>query len=301
MVSGLPEVVGSRGRAVNPWLAALTILEPTVGATDGDVEDEIELLVEWSLLAASGGPDVLKTGSVGVGQRELTTLPEWLVKVGVENLEETRVDVGEEVLLRPLETKGVRLCSVGGVKSRSLDVGPPPSIVGQIRTPMESGGDDVVTTLLVGVVVTTRFGDIDLTRQGPGTIGVLDRQHPDGGPEPVTLRHLGGDLDTTVLDGGTLLGVDATRLDGRNDLARGGVGLSNAILLHIGRADAITGQVDDGVGVDQGSVLEGRLDDELAVLHKDVFVGDGGLLKLTIAAELLVRNACLVNSPRNVL
>jgi hypothetical protein len=116
-VSGIPEISARRWGSVHPWLATLSILEPSIGTTDSNVHDEVEFLIEWSLLAAGLGPDILETCSVGVGEWELTTLPEWLIEVGVEDLEETSVDVSEEILLGPLETEFVLGVGVGGVES----------------------------------------------------------------------------------------------------------------------------------------------------------------------------------------
>ena len=36
---------------VTPWLAALAIWEVTIDTTNGDVQDEIELLVEWGCVS----------------------------------------------------------------------------------------------------------------------------------------------------------------------------------------------------------------------------------------------------------
>ena len=46
-VLGLPELAGSVSRIVGPWLfISKAVLEVAVGASDGYVEDEVELLVE---------------------------------------------------------------------------------------------------------------------------------------------------------------------------------------------------------------------------------------------------------------
>lgn len=129
-VSRIPEISARRWGSVHPRLATLSILEPSIGTTNSNVHDKVEFLIEWSLLATGLGPDILKTGSVGVGKWELTALPEWLVEIGVKDLEETGVDVGEEILLGPFETEFVLGVGVGGVESRSLDVGSPPCIIG---------------------------------------------------------------------------------------------------------------------------------------------------------------------------
>ncbi len=227
-----PEVALRSRRSIDPWLARLSIFEPAVRATNGHVQNEIELLVERCLITASLGPDVLETGAVAVGQRESSTFPERLVEVRVEDLQETRVDVGEEVLLGPLDAKGMLGLGVGSVESGSLDVGAPPGIVGWVGTPVKGGRDDVISSLRVGVVISAGLGDINFTRQGPRSIGVVHGQHPDRGPEPITLWHLGSDFDTAVFDRCLLLGVDTCGSDWGNNRAGCDVGLSNAVLAH---------------------------------------------------------------------
>jgi len=88
---------------VNPWLTALAILEPAVGGTDSQVHDEVELLVEGSGVALGVLPGVVETGAVGIGLGEVSVLEEGLVEVRVHDLEQARVDVGEDVLLAPLD------------------------------------------------------------------------------------------------------------------------------------------------------------------------------------------------------
>lgn len=136
LIPRIPEVSLGGSAAINPRLSASTIFEPTVVSTNSDVQDEVEFLVEGSLFAASLGPAVDQASAVAVRKRELSTLPEGLVEVRVEDLEEDAVDVGEKVLLRPLETEGVFGCSVCGVESTPLHVRAPPGIVGWVWTPV---------------------------------------------------------------------------------------------------------------------------------------------------------------------
>lgn len=157
-------------------------------------------------------------------------MPERLVEVRVEDLEEARVDVGEDVLLAPLETKHMRGCGIGSMQRLALDVRAPPSVVGGVRTPVQRRGDDVVSTLRIGVVISSRLDDVDFARCGPRAVRVGDGQHPDGGPEPVAGGELGGDFDAAVADGGALLGVDASGLDGLDDRAVGGVRDGDAVV-----------------------------------------------------------------------
>jgi hypothetical protein len=102
LILRLPEVELSPGAPVNPRLAALAILKPVVCRADRQVEHEVELLVERRRVALGVLPRVVETRAVGVGEREVAILEEGLVEVRVHDLEKTRVDVGEDVLLAPL-------------------------------------------------------------------------------------------------------------------------------------------------------------------------------------------------------
>lgn len=166
-----PEVSPGSGRAVEPWLTTLSILEPTIGSSNSDVDDEVELLIKRRLITAGLTPYVLQTGSVAVGKRKSSALPERFVEIGVQDLEKTSVDIGEEVLLGPFEAECVFFLGVCSVKSASLHVGAPPSIVCWVGTPVKSGRDDVVSSLCIGVVVSARLSDINLSRQWPRSVG----------------------------------------------------------------------------------------------------------------------------------
>jgi len=87
LVLGLPEVELGAVTVVNPWLAALAILEPAVGGTDSQVHDEVELLVEGGGVALGVLPGVVKTGAVGIGLGEVSVLEEGLVEVRIHDLE----------------------------------------------------------------------------------------------------------------------------------------------------------------------------------------------------------------------
>ena len=130
-------------------------MEPAVRTTNANIKDEVEILIEWCGIVTSLAPWVDETSAVAVREREVATLPQWLVEVGVNHLKKTSVDVGEEVLLAPLHAEGVFLCGESGVKSVSLNVCPPPSIVCRVWTPMQSAGHDVVSALSISPIVTT--------------------------------------------------------------------------------------------------------------------------------------------------
>jgi len=175
------------------------------------------------------------------------------------------------------------------VESSTLDVVAVPAVLGRDWTPVESGRHNVVTTLRVGVVVTTRLHDINFTGTRPCTVNGVGWQHPDGRPEPVTRWELSLNLDTTVLDVGAELGVDTTRLDRVDNGTVGGVGESNTVGVEGRRARAAGQEVNVGtIGLDKRCVLKSWLDDEHAVLNKDVLISVGGLLELSVSDILSV-------------
>lgn len=132
----VPEIFLGRGRLIDPRLAGSPILEPTIGTTDGNVEDEVEFLIERRGEVAGLAPRVDQASAVAIGKREIAAGPERLVEVGVEDLEETSVDVSEEILLAPLHAEGVEGLGEGRVQSVALHVGTPPGIVGGVWSPV---------------------------------------------------------------------------------------------------------------------------------------------------------------------
>jgi len=105
-----PKVFPGSGRLVDPWLAGLAVLEPAVGAANGDVEDEEEGLIEWRGGVAALGPGVDEGCSVRVGERELAAVPEGFLEVCVEHLHQAGVDVGIKSCWSPFKTVGVCIC-----------------------------------------------------------------------------------------------------------------------------------------------------------------------------------------------
>ena len=87
---------------------------------------------------------------------------------------------------------------VSGMESFLLLTGAPVPVILLVGSPMESAGDNVVSAGRIGVIIAARLGDIDFAGCGPRSECIVDGQHPDGGPEPVTLWHFGYNLDTTV-------------------------------------------------------------------------------------------------------
>ena len=82
-----------------------------------------------------------------------------------------------------------------------------PCVQSLSRPPVEGTASHVVAAHFVGVVVASRFHDVNFTRVGPFTIRIVHGHHPDCWPEPVSLWKLSFDLDPAILDGDALLSI----------------------------------------------------------------------------------------------
>ena len=133
----VPEITSCGWTLINPRLPAQSVLEPAIGTANRNVQDEIEVLVKGRRVIACLTPWVDQPRSIRVGQREIPPLPEWLVEVCVQDLQQAGVDVRKEVLLTPLKAEGVEGLAEGGVQSVALDVGPPPRVVCTVRSPVQ--------------------------------------------------------------------------------------------------------------------------------------------------------------------
>jgi hypothetical protein len=103
-VSGIPKVEsGSISTGIDPWFVGLAILEPAIRASNGDIEDQIEGLIERGGFVGSLAPRIEEGGAIVVGYWEFASLPERSVEVGVKDLHEPGVDIGVEMGRSPLE------------------------------------------------------------------------------------------------------------------------------------------------------------------------------------------------------
>ena len=161
----------------------------------------------------------------------MSTSPEVLIKRVVEDLQETGVYVGEQIFLTPLQAIRVFAGSISGMESFLFLVGAPVPVVLLIGTPVEGASDNVVPARRIAVVVTSRLSDINFARCGPGSECVVDGQHPDGGPQPVTHWHRSYNFDTTVFDSCAFEGVDAAGFDWRDNGAVGNICSSVAVVV----------------------------------------------------------------------
>lgn len=191
------------------------------------------------------------------------------------------VNIGEEVFLTPLHAEDVGAGGIGGVEGGDFLVRPPPCVVGYVRAPVESAGDNVVAAHGVAVIVSPAFRNVDFTAGGPVAVGVVDGQEPDGGPQPVAFWHHRCDFHAPVFYGGTFQGIDTAGLGGGNDGAVGGV-CDSVTCVEVGRcASSAEGEV--VVRCYEGFVLKSGFDDEFAVLNKDIFFCAGCFIEFAIA------------------
>lgn len=87
----------------------------------------------------------------------------------------------------------------------------------------------VDTSVGVTDVVSSSFQDVDLTTSGPRTVSVVDGDHGDSGPEPVTGGELGLDFDLAVFDRSSVLGDQSCTLHRVDDLKLRRVGNGNTL------------------------------------------------------------------------
>src|SRR2546430_9899389 len=93
--------------------------------------------------------------------------PQWFCERHIESFKQTVINVGEEVFFRPLQTERMGFGSIGGMKSILLGKSSIPRVHVRIGTPVQGAAYDVVAAERVGVIITARFGDIDLPTRRP--------------------------------------------------------------------------------------------------------------------------------------
>ena len=74
-VASIPEVFLRGQRLVNPRFTRSSVFKPTIGATNSNVENEIELLVKGSSFVARLAPRINQAGAVRVREGEISTGP----------------------------------------------------------------------------------------------------------------------------------------------------------------------------------------------------------------------------------
>jgi len=285
-VPAVPEIFPFRLAAVHPRLAMLAILEPAVGGTHGNVEDQVEWVIEGGIPSSCLRPGVDILGAIPIGKRKSAALPQPLVEVGGEHLEQSRVDVGEDVVLAPFEAERVEFSRVCRVQSLSPTVCTPVAVVGWVGTPVERGRDNVISALRMRCIVSATLDDIDLTGRRPRAVGLLDGHHPDSRPQPQALWKLGHDLDTTVGDRGSLLGTDASRLDRVDDGSVLSVGGRNTVERNMRRANTHLSEIENGaIRRHKCFVHQGRADMERTIHDVRVLLQVSRVFELAVPAN----------------
>ena len=120
---------------VHPRLLALPVREPPVRASDRDVHDEIERLIERRNVGRPALPRVLEVDEVRPVRddgRELAALEEGLVETEIHHVGQARVNVDAHELLVPLERVRVEV-----VRERLAPVRPPPERLADPVQPRE--------------------------------------------------------------------------------------------------------------------------------------------------------------------
>jgi len=231
--------------------------EPSVGATDGNVEDEVKVLIERSVTGGgcAVGPRVGKKSVVlGLGGEVAKLVERLLVLVSdEENLLDSAVDVEVDVVFCPLHAVGVEAVGVFAAADLLGSGGHPVGIGLVGRAPVSSAVVNVATTFAVLAAVATGLHDVDLTTPWPLAVDVVLGHHPDRGPEPISLRKLSDNLDLTVANALLALGAETGRADRGNHVAFLGVGANEAgrVLVACARsiATCTVVQVEGVVGV----------------------------------------------------
>ena len=231
--------------------------EPSVGATDSNVENEVKVLIEWSV--AGGGsavdPRVVEKSIVLRLGGEVTELVKRLLLLvsDEQNLLDSAVDVEVDVVLSPLHAVGVVAVGVFAA-ANLLCASRLPVGIGLVGgTPVSSAVVDVAATFAVLGTVATRLHDVNLATPWPVAVHVVLGHHPDRRPEPIALGELSDNLDLAVANALLALGAEAGRTDRRDHVAFVRVGADEAGGVFVACARAVATralvQVEGVVGV----------------------------------------------------
>lgn len=200
-------MVNSIGAQVGPRFSWVSINEETASSTNSKVEDEVEFLIERSVLG-SVRPWIVIRGGV-----PSSTFPEG-DNASVNIKKSDSVNICSDVGWAPFKSEGVEVISKGSsvgqfVGSRGEWV----SVLWPVRTPMECAEDSINTFIGWMRGVSTAFHDVDFTTCRPFSIVVGFGEHPNCRPEPVTFGKLCSDFDLSVLDVEGLDGSETSTLD----------------------------------------------------------------------------------------
>jgi hypothetical protein len=91
------------------WVARTDYLrKPTIFAANRDVKDEVESLIERGIVVGTAKPRIMQKGVIFESVSKLASFPHVLLReIDAENLIESTINVGEEVVLGPFNAKYV--------------------------------------------------------------------------------------------------------------------------------------------------------------------------------------------------
>jgi len=183
-----------------------------------------------------------------------------------------------------LNTEFVVACCKCRVQCVTLDVVTPPAVVFAVGTKVQRAGDVVYTSFGVAWGIAACFSNVNLTGARPLAVYIILGQHPNGRPKPISAGEFGNNFKPAVFDIGAEFGVDTARLDWVDDSAVGRVG-RGVTVVPLRTSTSHAAKIDDGIVDDELLVLEGRLNDKLAVFEEDVFICACSHLKLAVATK----------------
>jgi hypothetical protein len=144
------------GIQVVPGLAAYAVGEVGVRTADSQVENQIELSIEWGCV-------VLTDPGVVESRRELASLEEtFLREINLKNLCFVAIYVGVQTILVPVKTENVEVFSKRLTVVLILSMGLLELILIIVGAPMKSGSKFIAATSRVRGIVAARLHNIDL-------------------------------------------------------------------------------------------------------------------------------------------
>ena len=108
---------------------------------------------------------------------------------------------------------------------------------------MERRADRIAAIGVILTTVSARLGDVNLSTHRPWTVYRRLRHHPDGRPEPVSLRHLCDDFHTAIFERLLALGREASTTYWINNSTCGLVTTNGAHRVVVGAASSSCCQV----------------------------------------------------------
>ena len=177
------ELRRSSGWGIWPRLRPYPVREVPWCSPHRQVNDEVELPIERSILVGGVGPWVVSVG-------EPRPLPvAHLGMVDLQDLIIVSVQIGIEDFVVPVQPIGVEVISQRACLYRFLRMSLLKLIGGEVRSPMKGRAKGFGPSTRV-VQVAPALHHVDLSTRRPLPVLIVPREQPDGRPQPVTLRQL---------------------------------------------------------------------------------------------------------------